>query len=404
MSGRPKLPVGTWGNINVRPNDSGKFIASARQRLDNGSIVRKSVVGNTAAAAKRELQIRLSTEAEKGNASGSINRYSTVEQLVNYWLEGLLSEDLAPSSIERYKVDVKHLVIPQLGKLQLQELDPTICDRWLREHLKKSTSRAKRGRNVLRQSLALAKSLRAITENPLSDLRRIPSSPVPPPRSLTKDEMSLVRQAVLEPARRKNGVGGPRPDDRLICLVDLLIATGARIGEALALRRCDFDFEGEVPLMFIRGTLSMREHGRQVRSNKTKTPSSTRTIPISPYIVSLVKNRLKATDGKNEETLIFETKNGTPWASCNVGRRLRKALNQAGLAELQVHPHLFRKTAATEIDKKYGVRAAASMLGHSSTAITEKHYLARSSVVDTSVALSMMDFAEPLLNMEKADE
>jgi integrase len=38
-------------------------------------------------------------------------------------------------------------------------------------------------------------------------------------------------------------------------------------------------------------------------------------------------------------------------------------------------PHMFRKAAADTVDKTLNTQAAADLLGHSSTAITEEFYI-----------------------------
>lgn len=401
MSGRPKLAPGTWGSINVLQLENGLYRASARFAESPLKTRRVSATGKTRAAAERELKLRLSTEAEKGSTTGQLNRYSTVAQAVNYWLEDLSFSTRKKSTINSYRQTAETLIIPSIGRVQLHELNPVICDRWLKEHLSISRSRAKRARNVLSQSITNAVTLGALLSNPLRSLGALPAAPVPPPRSLSPAEISAVRAAVQEPARH-SGKGGRNPDDRLSCLVEILIGTGCRIGEALALRRCDIDLESDEPTISIEGTLTVDDKGMQIRSNTPKTPSSRRTIPISNAVVEAISFRLEATKNLPEETLIFQTDQGTPWQSANVRRRLRKALEVAGLTELNVHPHLFRKTVATEVDRQFGVRAAASILGHASTSVTETHYLARSSRVDSKIAHAMELFA-PVDEIKKAE-
>ena len=56
-----------------------------------------------------------------------------------------------------------------------------------------------------------------------------------------------------------------------------------------------------------------------------------------------------------------------------------------------VKPHTLRKTAGTMVAHAMGVEAAAAMLGHSSTAITERHYIERARIApDSSAALDAL--------------
>jgi integrase len=42
-----------------------------------------------------------------------------------------------------------------------------------------------------------------------------------------------------------------------------------------------------------------------------------------------------------------------------------------------VKPHSFRKTVGTMVERELGVGAASIQLGHSGTAVTERHYVER---------------------------
>ncbi|MFV0427959.1 MAG: tyrosine-type recombinase/integrase [Arachnia sp.] len=57
----------------------------------------------------------------------------------------------------------------------------------------------------------------------------------------------------------------------------------------------------------------------------------------------------------------------------NVRRRLRAILDEAGISG--VTPHAFRRTVATVLDRASGADRAADMLGHTSSKITQQHYI-----------------------------
>ena len=57
---------------------------------------------------------------------------------------------------------------------------------------------------------------------------------------------------------------------------------------------------------------------------------------------------------------------------------IRHLADYADIAALQdVSPHSFRRTVATEIDEVYDAEAAIHHLGHTSKAVTERHYINR---------------------------
>ncbi len=76
--------------------------------------------------------------------------------------------------------------------------------------------------------------------------------------------------------------------------------------------------------------------------------------------------------------LVFPNDAGGVLSLRNIGTRWRKARG----AEFDgVTLYDMRRTVATEIDRKYGPAAAAAQLGHTSPAITGRHYIERATVV-----------------------
>ena len=64
MAGRPRTPIGTWGDINVRQVAEGTHEARARFRDPDGRLRLVSARGPSASAAKGALRDRLAARAE----------------------------------------------------------------------------------------------------------------------------------------------------------------------------------------------------------------------------------------------------------------------------------------------------------------------------------------------------
>jgi len=61
-----------------------------------------------------------------------------------------------------------------------------------------------------------------------------------------------------------------------------------------------------------------------------------------------------------------------------------------------VTPHTIRKTVATLLDTKVSTKAAASQLGHTSTTMTERHYIQRAAQApETTAILEVFGTEEP---------
>src|SRR5690606_35840270 len=149
--------------------------------------------------------------------------------------------------------------------------------------------------------------------------------------------------------------------------------TSARIGEVLAIRKCDVDVTGSPATVRICGTSVSPKGQATHRQHHPKTVKSTRTVSVPSFTAEVLRERLVKIASEDPEHLIFFTRNGTPLTTNNVRRRLRAVLSGAGIEG--VTPHSFRRTVATMLDRAGGADLASEMLGHTSSEITKAHYI-----------------------------
>ena len=87
-----------------------------------------------------------------------------------------------------------------------------------------------------------------------------------------------------------------------------------------------------------------------------------------------------------QDRTIGATRAGGPLSPYNVRRTFRDFLKIAGLVESGISLRWYRRTGATVIARAMGSDAAAAFLGHSSTAITEGHYIEPDRTIDLTPA------------------
>lgn len=244
-------------------------------------------------------------------------------------------------------------------------------DRFLKSQAKVSYSRAKHAKVVLNLALGLALRYEAIPRNPVlgtSRLRRPPSQAM----ALTVTQVEAIRQAVRT-WRRGGGLSGPKPDRQLEAIIEVMLGTSARIGEVLAIRKCDVDVTCSPPTVRICGTVVSPKGKPTFRQGHPKTSKSRRTISVPTFTAEVLRQRLVAVSQEGPEHLVFFSRNHTPLTTNNVRRRLRAILDEAGIRD--VTPHSFRRTVATVLDRAGGADLAAEMLGHTSSEITKAYYI-----------------------------
>src|SRR5690606_16051798 len=145
-------------------------------------------------------------------------------------------------------------------------------------------------------------------------------------------------------------------------IADMMLATGARIGEVLAL--CWEDFNLEEWTVTIQGTL-VRVPGEGLQRRSPKTRSSVRTLTLPPFIRPMLAER-----NKNAMVeWIFPAANGRPRWPENIRAQWKEALSGSSYAD--VTPHDLRKAVATAL----GSEAAKDQLGHATITVTDKHYV-----------------------------
>ncbi|WP_157681780.1 tyrosine-type recombinase/integrase [Microbacterium pygmaeum] len=183
----------------------------------------------------------------------------------------------------------------------------------------------------------------------------------------------LIRGAARD-WRKGEGYLGPRPDGQVRDLIEVMLGSATRIGEALALRKCDVDMTVDPPVVSVNGTIVVRKGVGLIRQPKPKTDDSNRVVSVPPFAAGIIERRLAALAHADEDHLLFHTRNGTPLAPHNARRTFRAMLKSVGLDGAEITPHAFRRTGATLIAREVNIEAAAEVLGHSTTATTKEHY------------------------------
>jgi integrase len=244
-------------------------------------------------------------------------------------------------------------------------------DRFLKAQVATSYSRAKHAKLVLSLALGLALRWEGIPRNPVAGTTRL-RKPPSTAKSLTPAQVDAIR-AAARAWRRGSGLSGPKPDGQLEAIIEVMLGTSARIGEALAIRECDVDVTCSPPTVRICGTVVSPKAKPTYRQDHPKTSKSSRTVSVPTFAAEAPRQRLVAVADEEPEHLLFFSRNRTPLTTANVRRRLRAILEESGISG--VTPRSFRRTVATVLDRASGADLAAEMLGHTSPKITRLNYI-----------------------------
>ncbi len=271
--GRPRLTIGSFGDLTTRILPSERFEARTRYRDRDG---RSRIVQATADTAK------------------------------------------AP----------EHLTLREIGVAR--------CDRFIKEQARVSYNRAKQSRVVLRLALELAVRHEVLPANPMHHVSRVHRE-ARMPDALTSIEVNVIRAVIARWESGVDHISGPRPDGQLGAIVEVMLGTSARIGEVLAIRRRDIDVTGPTSTICIAGTIISRHGEPTFRQDHPKTAKSRRIVALPSYTAEAVRRRLAVTRDPDPESLVFRSREGTSLTTANVRRQPRHVLELAGIGGVTPH-------------------------------------------------------------------
>lgn len=401
--GRPPLPIGTAGSITVTQVGEGRFRARCRFRDRDGVTRPVERHGKSRQAARSALNEHLKDRKRHGPTDG-ITPETTLTDVGKQWLAAfkLLADagKKSPGTAQRYGEHFNRVIVPEVGRLRVREINVPILDRLLSDvTTNRGPGAARNVRAVLNGIMGLAVRHGAADFNPVRDVAEIPDEGPPPPRALTLEEVATVRgKLIADP----NAVAKDLPD-----FVDTMLATGVRIGEVCAITWDSLDLdEGTVEIcgIVIRVTgvgLIIKEH----QSSKLKH----RRLRLPTWEVNKLRLR-KAVSEPNPWDVVYVAPRGGLCDPSNVQKEIRLALHpeirdESGVVVWPsfewITSHNFRKTVGTLMDMAgLPARSAADQLGHSKVSMTQDRYFGRG-LTDTGAA-EVLELIAPPERVRKA--
>lgn len=267
---------------------------------------------------------------------------ATLGQYLTDWLRSH-SRGLRPSTAINYEGNVRLHILPLLGGIPLARLHPQDVRRLI-DHLDaegRSPATIHKVITTLRVALNAAVRERSIPDNPASHAR-LPRIDLDPVAATTHAEADAVLDAV-------EGHWSEY-------IVRLLLGSGIRLGEAIALNQSDLELD--------RGFIRLR-----------KSKTTIRAVNISNDAVAALRQALVAAPrrGPNEPVFFAPGKPRERMRGTSVSHALPRLLHDHGLPALS--PHKLRHAAATLMVRDgVPMRVVAEQLGHRNPAITARIY------------------------------
>ena len=338
-----------------------------RKKFSNA---RKNIVKNKLEEFKKQLLIL------DGDLSTSDIAF---EDFATNWVETTLKYKLKPASLQRKQVTLTHQVYPYIGGIPINQITHSdvqnMVDALHKQGLSYST--IKKAYEAVSGCIKAYRIKTATAFNPCEGVTL--------PETSRKDISSITffneeqRDLIKKEALRKYSNG--KPVYRLGDAIVVLMYSGIRFGELLALTWEDVDFENR--------TISINKNAVVVGTNSTdgskykvinqmstKTQKGVRIVPMTTFVYDALK-RLQVING--DKKYIMSTRTGAQILPRGINKIFHSILKNTGISkspEDLCGVHSLRHTFATMLFQNgCDVKVVAEILGHSNTKITENIYI-----------------------------
>ena len=343
----------------------------------NGKRDVKYVYGKTEAECKRKLRELIKDIHSSDYVS--IQKKS-VREYMDDWLINVKQNQLKPKSYDRLEQTLIYDVYPHIGEIQLQAINADDVQNMINKLKKdgKAYSTIKKAYDAVNSCFKLGIEKRTVSINPAIGVS-IPNKKLFPAQKIPfytqAEAKKLIEQAISTwpNGTRRYPLGS---------FVPLLINTGLRMGELLALKwETDIDFENKT--LTVHDNISLVKN-RQDESDKkyelilqdsVKTDAGQdRSIPLNDQAIDALLD-LKSVTG--DDDFVMTTKNGTHVSPRNIDRIFRRIATAAGFEEEKIYGiHSLRHTFATLLlSNGVEIKTVSELLGHSDVTITYNTYI-----------------------------
>lgn len=334
----------------------GRYAKQVKIGMEDGKPIRKTIYGNTIKELDKnyrefmELRDKGIILSEKGILYRDLHRL---------WIDNVKKGTIKPQTLGRY-YERERFINTYLGDMKPKDIQ--------KSHIEQIRSDLMVGKMYVKFNYVLG-DIRAVLQYGIDDgvlirdvsarIQRLKYQPKPK-RALTLAERSLIEKADFTDKER--------------AFVSLLLYTGARRNECLALTSNDIDLKKKT--IQINKTLVPSNRVGEVIQGMTKTSAGNRVIPISAPLMPILESYCKSIDGP-----LIATTSGHYYRT----RIFQKfwngildkltAVNGGKLVADDITPHIFRHTYASDLYKAgFDIKAAQYLLGHTDIATTLDTY------------------------------
>lgn len=297
----------------------------------------------------------------------------TLKEWYYLWLWEYRIQDLKPKTFEMYESIYRNYIKDsEIGDIKLKDLRTVHLQKYynnLRINRGKPASLIRKLNTRLKTCLGYAEKQEYIDKNYC--------------KLVTLPRCTRTRHVEILSAENQKKFIKAIKGHKLEMIFLVALSTGARLGELLALKWSDIDFETGV--MTIKRTLSRARNPYtglfETLEQSPKTENGVRSIPIPSAIVSRLKvyretqanQKLLMGELYIDRDYVFTDEIGKPLDDKRPGRNLKSILNSIGVPPIKFHA--LRHTYATRLfEAKVQPKTVQVLMGHTDIKITMNIY------------------------------
>lgn len=330
--------------------------------VDNGKQIKKTKTFDKIAEARRALK-----EHEANRTKGTLvkPRSTTVAEWLSYWMDEIIVPNREVTTVYGYRNMIDNHIIPELGKIPLQDLKPQSLQAYYTTLMKQkglSTNTARKHHDLLKTALQVAVKQDVILNNPITKVEA-PKKKDTDINYYSQDDLRKLFFLI--------------EGDPMEVVVKLAGFLGLRREEISGLKWSNIDFDNK--LITINHARTMA--GGIVVEKRPKNKTSIRTLFMTDEMFNLLQNlkekqkhaRAFYKDEYIETDLVVVWDNGKPHRPDYITNRFARIIEKNNLPKITLHGlrHTFASVANSLGVPMYDIGKA---LGHSTPATTGKIY------------------------------
>lgn len=340
----------------LNKRSDGRYCKQVTTGIKDGKPIKKSFYGKTIKEVEKKVR-DFETLRDKGIIL--TQEGITFEELSDMWIQNEKKYVLKSQSLIGLMSQVKiinsyigAIRVKELGQGHIDSMKSVIVNAGRIDQYNKALATI---RSILEYAIARNIILRNIT----TGMKKVKYNGMKEKRALTLEERKLIDIAELNEFEK--------------CFLNLLLYTGLRRNEALALNVTDINFEdGYIDVS--KTLIAIHKKSLKLQDN-TKTKSGIRKIPISKQLESVLYDYCQHKSG-----ILFESQYNGYLSTSGFAKRWGiilskfKKANNDFLAD-DITPHIFRHTFASDLYKaNVDIKTAQYLLGHTDIKTTLDTY------------------------------